>query len=121
MDSNDIDELVEKQNQELTTEELTELHCVLHQEVIQESLSEEEEVTAKLQSSSAVREMLLADNGLVQIFLIFEIPSVFYGFGDLFGWRRDAATPGMIGNRDRGPRRVMVPPPLRILAIRKGQ
>ncbi|GBN91208.1 hypothetical protein AVEN_52973-1 [Araneus ventricosus] len=46
VDSNDIDELVEEQKQELTTEELMELHCVSQQEVIEESLSDEE-VTAK--------------------------------------------------------------------------
>ncbi|GBL84896.1 hypothetical protein AVEN_42173-1 [Araneus ventricosus] len=39
---NDIDELEEDHNQELTTEELTELHCVSQQEVAEESLSEEE-------------------------------------------------------------------------------
>ncbi|GBM91802.1 hypothetical protein AVEN_194200-1 [Araneus ventricosus] len=42
VDSNDIDELVEEHNQELTTEELMELHCVSQQEVMEESLSEEE-------------------------------------------------------------------------------
>ncbi|GBL95490.1 hypothetical protein AVEN_54099-1 [Araneus ventricosus] len=54
MDSNDIDALVE----ELTTEELMELNCVSQQEVMEESFSEEEEVTAKQRSSSAIREML---------------------------------------------------------------
>ncbi|GBM50183.1 hypothetical protein AVEN_71801-1 [Araneus ventricosus] len=34
VDSNDIDELVEKQSQELTTEELMELHCVSQEEII---------------------------------------------------------------------------------------
>ncbi|GBM47476.1 hypothetical protein AVEN_153689-1 [Araneus ventricosus] len=33
VDSNDIDEFVEEHNQELTTGELIELHCVLKQEV----------------------------------------------------------------------------------------
>ncbi|PNF34534.1 hypothetical protein B7P43_G10746 [Cryptotermes secundus] len=62
VDNNDIDELVEEQSQELTTEELMELHCVSQQEVVEESLSEEEEeeVTAKQQSSGAIREMLKA-------------------------------------------------------------
>ncbi|GBN96054.1 hypothetical protein AVEN_95293-1 [Araneus ventricosus] len=50
-----------KHNQELTIEELMELHCVSQQEVMEKSLSEEEEeVTAKQQSSSAIREMLKA-------------------------------------------------------------
>ncbi|GBN81854.1 hypothetical protein AVEN_32178-1 [Araneus ventricosus] len=35
-----------------------ELHCVSEQEVMEKSLSENEEVTAKRQSSSAIREML---------------------------------------------------------------
>ncbi|PNF40924.1 hypothetical protein B7P43_G14973 [Cryptotermes secundus] len=61
VDNNDIDELVEENSQELTTEELMELHCVTQQEVVEESLSEEgEEVTAKQQSSAAIREMLKA-------------------------------------------------------------
>ncbi|GBN60692.1 hypothetical protein AVEN_227264-1 [Araneus ventricosus] len=51
VDSNDIDELVEDHNQELTTEDLMELHCVSQQEVM------EEKVTAKQQSFSAIREM----------------------------------------------------------------
>ncbi|GBL83108.1 hypothetical protein AVEN_165327-1 [Araneus ventricosus] len=45
--SNDIDELVEEHNQELSTEELMELHCASQQEVMEESLTEKEEVTAK--------------------------------------------------------------------------
>ncbi|GBM28002.1 hypothetical protein AVEN_217902-1 [Araneus ventricosus] len=57
VDSDDIDELVEEHNQELTTEKLMELHFVSQQEIMDESLSEEEEVTAKQQSSSAIREM----------------------------------------------------------------
>ncbi|GBL83101.1 hypothetical protein AVEN_165321-1 [Araneus ventricosus] len=44
---NSIDELEEGHNQELTTEELTELHCASEQEVVEESLSEKGEVTAK--------------------------------------------------------------------------
>ncbi|GBN31843.1 hypothetical protein AVEN_199288-1 [Araneus ventricosus] len=60
VDSNDIDELVEEHNQELTTEGLMELHCVSQQEVLKESLSEEEEITAKQHSSNAIREMLKA-------------------------------------------------------------
>ncbi|GBL90288.1 hypothetical protein AVEN_130386-1 [Araneus ventricosus] len=52
--------LVEEHNQELTTEDLMELHCDSQQEVKEESLSEEEGVTAKQQSSSAIREMLKA-------------------------------------------------------------
>ncbi|GBM84382.1 hypothetical protein AVEN_28706-1 [Araneus ventricosus] len=43
-----------ERNQELTTEEVKELHCVSQQEVM------EEEVTAKEQSAGAVREMLKA-------------------------------------------------------------
>ncbi|GBM92028.1 hypothetical protein AVEN_5492-1 [Araneus ventricosus] len=46
--------LSEEHNEELTTEKLIELHCISQQEVTEESLSEEEEVTAKQQSSSAV-------------------------------------------------------------------
>ncbi|GBN52775.1 hypothetical protein AVEN_124349-1 [Araneus ventricosus] len=42
VDSNDIDELVEEHNQELTTVELKKFHCVSQQEVMEESLSEEE-------------------------------------------------------------------------------
>ncbi|GBM25923.1 hypothetical protein AVEN_94367-1 [Araneus ventricosus] len=53
-----IDQLVKKHNQELTTEELMEFHCVSQQEVMEESLSEEEEVTVKHQSSNEIREML---------------------------------------------------------------
>ncbi|GBM44903.1 hypothetical protein AVEN_132346-1 [Araneus ventricosus] len=60
VDSNDIAELVENHNQELTTEELMELHCVSEQEVMEESSSEEWEVTSKKQSSSTIREMLKA-------------------------------------------------------------
>ncbi|GBO26528.1 hypothetical protein AVEN_253957-1 [Araneus ventricosus] len=61
VDSNDIDELVEEHSQELSTEELAELHCASQQEVVEESLSEkDEEVTAKQQSSDAIREMLKA-------------------------------------------------------------
>ncbi|GBL84459.1 hypothetical protein AVEN_117215-1 [Araneus ventricosus] len=51
--SDDIDELVEEHNQDLTTEELMELHCVSP-----ESLSED--VRAKQQSSCAIKEMLNA-------------------------------------------------------------
>ncbi|GBM41583.1 hypothetical protein AVEN_169181-1 [Araneus ventricosus] len=39
VDSNDIDEIVEEHNQELTTEELTELHCVSQQKVMEEELT----------------------------------------------------------------------------------
>ncbi|PNF35334.1 hypothetical protein B7P43_G02588 [Cryptotermes secundus] len=62
VDNNDIDDLLEEHSQELTTEELMELHCVSQQEVVEESFSEEEEeeVTAKQQSSGAIREMLKA-------------------------------------------------------------
>ncbi|GBL89460.1 hypothetical protein AVEN_87809-1 [Araneus ventricosus] len=45
-------------NQELTTKEFMVWHCVSQQEIMEESLSEEKEVTAKQQSSSAIREML---------------------------------------------------------------
>ncbi|GBN32682.1 hypothetical protein AVEN_55928-1 [Araneus ventricosus] len=55
VNSNDIDKLVEEHGQELTTEELMELHCVSRQEIV-----EEEEVIAKQQSSSVRREMLKA-------------------------------------------------------------
>ncbi|GBM62440.1 hypothetical protein AVEN_76647-1 [Araneus ventricosus] len=60
MDKNDIDELVEEDSQELTTEDLKESHCVSRQEVVEETLSEKEEVTAKQQSSGGIREMLNA-------------------------------------------------------------
>ncbi|GBL78100.1 hypothetical protein AVEN_143394-1 [Araneus ventricosus] len=60
VDSNDIGELVEEHSQELTTEELMELHCVSQQEVMEKSLSEEEKVTAKQQSSRTKKEMLKA-------------------------------------------------------------
>ncbi|GBN14426.1 hypothetical protein AVEN_177767-1 [Araneus ventricosus] len=46
--------------QELTTDELMEAHCVSQQNIVEESLSEGEEVTAKQQSSGAIREMLKA-------------------------------------------------------------
>ncbi|GBM00931.1 hypothetical protein AVEN_151388-1 [Araneus ventricosus] len=39
LNSNDIDEFMDEHNQELSTEELMELHCVLQQEVMKESLS----------------------------------------------------------------------------------
>ncbi|GBM32881.1 hypothetical protein AVEN_21748-1 [Araneus ventricosus] len=42
VDNNDIYELVEEHSQEVTTEELMELHCVSQPEVVEESLSEEE-------------------------------------------------------------------------------
>ncbi|GBN93842.1 hypothetical protein AVEN_217304-1 [Araneus ventricosus] len=54
VDSNDIDGLVEEHNQELM-----ELHCVSQQEVMEESLPEEE-VTEQQQSSNAIKEMLKA-------------------------------------------------------------
>ncbi|GBO22411.1 hypothetical protein AVEN_21707-1, partial [Araneus ventricosus] len=38
VDSKDISELVEEQNQEMTTEELMQLHCISQREVIQERL-----------------------------------------------------------------------------------
>ncbi|PNF27366.1 hypothetical protein B7P43_G01189 [Cryptotermes secundus] len=61
VDNSDIDELVEEHIQELTTEELMEFHCVSQQEVVEESLSEEEqEVTAKQESSGTIGEMLKA-------------------------------------------------------------
>ncbi|GBM29215.1 hypothetical protein AVEN_115989-1 [Araneus ventricosus] len=50
--------LVEERNQELTTKELMEFHCVSQKKVVEKSLSEEEEVTTKQQSSRAIREML---------------------------------------------------------------
>ncbi|GBN75763.1 hypothetical protein AVEN_2708-1 [Araneus ventricosus] len=58
VDRNDIYQRVEEHNKDLNTEELTKLHCASQQEVMEESLSEKEEVTAKQQSSSAIREML---------------------------------------------------------------
>ncbi|GBM17474.1 hypothetical protein AVEN_193768-1 [Araneus ventricosus] len=59
VDRNDIYELVEEHNQEMTIEELSDmvLSCVSQQEVTEKSLSEEEEVTAKQQYSSAIREI----------------------------------------------------------------
>ncbi|GBO13693.1 hypothetical protein AVEN_73278-1 [Araneus ventricosus] len=60
VDDNDIDGLVEEHIQELATEALIELHCVSQHEVVEESLSEKEEVTGKQQSSGAIREMLKA-------------------------------------------------------------
>ncbi|GBM08269.1 Tigger transposable element-derived protein 1 [Araneus ventricosus] len=62
VDSNDIEQLVEEHNQELTTEELLELHRVSQQEVEEGSLSEEEDeaITEKQQSSTEIREMLKA-------------------------------------------------------------
>ncbi|GBN21960.1 hypothetical protein AVEN_269450-1 [Araneus ventricosus] len=50
--TNDIDELVEEHSQELTIEELMKLQCILQGEVMEESLTDEEEVTAKQQSSA---------------------------------------------------------------------
>ncbi|GBM72560.1 hypothetical protein AVEN_81831-1 [Araneus ventricosus] len=55
VDSNDIDKLVEEHNQERTTKELMDLHCVSQQEVMVESLLEEEEVTAKQKSFGAIK------------------------------------------------------------------
>ncbi|GBM59855.1 hypothetical protein AVEN_96271-1 [Araneus ventricosus] len=60
MNSNDIDKLVEEHNQQLTTVDLMKLHYVSQQDVMEERLSEKEEVTAKQQSSSSIREMLKA-------------------------------------------------------------
>ncbi|GBM27278.1 hypothetical protein AVEN_208439-1 [Araneus ventricosus] len=60
VDDNDIDGLEEEHIQELTIEELMELHCVSQHVVVEESLSEKEEVTAKQQFSGAIREMLKA-------------------------------------------------------------
>ncbi|GBM90348.1 hypothetical protein AVEN_47488-1 [Araneus ventricosus] len=60
MDSNDIYKLVEHY-QNLSRKEFTELHWVSQQEIMEESKSEEEEeVTAKQPSSSAIRVMLKA-------------------------------------------------------------
>ncbi|GBN14298.1 hypothetical protein AVEN_241911-1 [Araneus ventricosus] len=56
----DTDELEEDFSKELATEEFTELQWVSQQEVVKESLPEEEEVTAKQKSSGAIREMLNA-------------------------------------------------------------
>ncbi|GBM94707.1 hypothetical protein AVEN_154018-1 [Araneus ventricosus] len=52
---NVIDEFEEDHGQELIIEELTELHCVPQQEVVDESLSDEE-VTAEQQSSGTIKE-----------------------------------------------------------------
>ncbi|GBM94793.1 hypothetical protein AVEN_69348-1 [Araneus ventricosus] len=41
-----------------SSEKFTKLHCVPQQEVMKKSLSKEDEVTAKQQSSGAIREML---------------------------------------------------------------
>lgn len=46
VDSNVIDELVEGHSQELTTEDLIELHSVSQQEVVDEISSGEAEITA---------------------------------------------------------------------------
>ncbi|GBL81253.1 hypothetical protein AVEN_143581-1 [Araneus ventricosus] len=43
VDNNDIDDPVEEKSQELTIEEFMELLCVSQQEVVEESLSKEEE------------------------------------------------------------------------------
>ncbi|GBO17898.1 hypothetical protein AVEN_12175-1 [Araneus ventricosus] len=59
VDNNDIDELVEEHSQELITEELMNLHCV-SQQGVEESLLEEEKVTAKQQFSGEIKEMLKA-------------------------------------------------------------
>ncbi|GBM74455.1 hypothetical protein AVEN_18896-1 [Araneus ventricosus] len=55
---NDIKKLEEAHSQELTTEEVTELHYVSQQEVLEESLSEEQNVTTKQQTSGVIRKML---------------------------------------------------------------
>jgi hypothetical protein len=47
VDSEDVEELVEDQNAELTTEDLWDLHMEQQQEVAEELLSEEEEVDSK--------------------------------------------------------------------------
>ncbi|GBM15813.1 hypothetical protein AVEN_118846-1, partial [Araneus ventricosus] len=56
VDNNDINELME----ELTTKEIMKLHCLSHHKVMEESLSEKEEVTPKQQFSGLRREMLKA-------------------------------------------------------------
>ncbi|GBL99044.1 hypothetical protein AVEN_227548-1 [Araneus ventricosus] len=60
VDSNHIDELVERHRQELTTEELVELHFVSQIDFVEESVLEKEEVKAKPQSVGALRQMLKA-------------------------------------------------------------
>ncbi|GBL77245.1 hypothetical protein AVEN_94553-1, partial [Araneus ventricosus] len=56
---NDSDELEEDHSQVLTIEELTGFHCVSQQEVVEETLSEEEgKVTAKQQSSDEIKEKM---------------------------------------------------------------
>ncbi|GBM56580.1 hypothetical protein AVEN_129963-1, partial [Araneus ventricosus] len=60
LDKNNIDKLVKEHSQELTTEESTWLHWVSQQEDVEESLSEEEKVTAQEQSSGATNEMLMS-------------------------------------------------------------
>ncbi|GBL94413.1 hypothetical protein AVEN_7381-1 [Araneus ventricosus] len=60
VDNNNIDEFVEEHSQELTTEGFKAFHHVSQQEDVEESLSEEEKVTAKQQSSDEIREMLKA-------------------------------------------------------------
>jgi hypothetical protein len=57
MDNNDIEELVEEHRQELTTEELTELHRVSQKET-ERSLSGMEEVIAELTPSGEIKKML---------------------------------------------------------------
>ncbi|GBN25506.1 hypothetical protein AVEN_256383-1 [Araneus ventricosus] len=56
----DIDELEEPHSQELTTEEVTELRYGSQQEVLEEILSEEEDVTTNQQSSGSITKMLKA-------------------------------------------------------------
>ncbi|XP_022909635.2 tigger transposable element-derived protein 1-like [Onthophagus taurus] len=58
VNSNDIDELVEEHNQDLTTEELTELLRLSQQEDEKESVSDKK--TLKEPSSDAIKEMLKA-------------------------------------------------------------
>ncbi|GBM01739.1 hypothetical protein AVEN_271979-1 [Araneus ventricosus] len=57
---NYIDEFEEDHSQELTAKELMELRCVSQQEVVEESLLEVDEVTAKQQTSGVIRDMLKA-------------------------------------------------------------
>ncbi|GBM79032.1 hypothetical protein AVEN_23071-1 [Araneus ventricosus] len=67
MDNNNINELVAEHSQDLNTEELMELHCVSLQEVLEESLSEEKEVTAKQQSFGAMRAGVVPEGARVPL------------------------------------------------------
>ncbi|KAK4324160.1 hypothetical protein Pmani_005163 [Petrolisthes manimaculis] len=58
VDEADVNDLVLEHSEELTTEELTELHMQQHTEVLQEIHSEEEETEPKEVNTSAIKEVL---------------------------------------------------------------